>query len=200
MSEIKKHLPALVAGSANQKVVGPTPIEQFNILFTRPSLCPSLNAISDINRRRNTYANDFILGIVERIYILELARGKSMPSDFLWKIVTMSQKKQRFCVAYPFRACADCGKKCALCSQPLIEIRNRWRESGWTLKELNWVLAAAVDYCEDYDEYFDGVSEQEYDTSDMERLLDFRQRLSKADWAKMEIDYAPYLQHGYSFD
>ena len=137
MSVLKEYIPALVAGSVNQTVMEPTPIEQFNILFTRPSLCPSLNAISDINRRRNTYANDFILGIVERIYILELARGKSMPSDFLWKVITMSQKNQRFCVAYPFRACTDCGKKCALCSQPLIEIRNRWRESGWTLKELN---------------------------------------------------------------
>ena len=200
MSEIKKHLPALVAGSANQTVAEPSPIEQFNILFTRPSLCASLNAISDINSRRSAYDNDFILGIVERIYILERARGRNMPSNFLWKIITMSQNNQRFCVAYPFRVCTGCGQNCALCTQPLIEIRDRWRDSGWTLKELNWVLAAAVDYCEDYDEYFDGVSEPEYDTSDMERLLDFRQQLSKADWAKLEINYAPYLQHRYSFD
>ena len=200
MSVLKKYLPALVAGSVNQTVAGPTPIEQFNMLFTRPSLCSSLNAISDIKRRRNTYANDFILGIVERIYILELARGKSMPNDFLWKVITMSQNNQRFCVAYPFRVCTNCEKECALHTQPLIEMRNRWRESGWTLKELNWVLAAAVDYCEDYDAYFDGVSEPEYDTLDLERLLDFRQRMPKSDWAKMEIDYAPYLQHRYSFD
>lgn len=199
MSAIKKYFPALVAGSTNQTVMEPTPIEQFNMLFTRHSLCSSLNAISDINRRRNTYANDFVLGIVERICILERARGIDMPSDFLWKIITMSQKNQQFCVAYPFRVCTDCGKKCALCTQPLIEIRNRWRESGWTLKELNWVLAAAVDYCEDYDEYFDGVSEPEYDTSDLERILDFRQRLSKTDWAELEINYAPYLQHRYIF-
>ena len=198
MSVLKEHIPALVAGSANQTVIEPTPVERLIMPRTHPSLCASLNEISNINRRQNTYANNFILGIVERIYILELARGKTVPCDFLWKVITMSQKNQHFCVAYPFRVCTDCGEKCALCTQPLIEIRNRWRESGWTLKELNWVLTAAVDYCEDYDEYFDGVSEPEYSISDLERLLDFRQRLSKSDWSKLEIDYAPYLQHRYS--